>query len=790
MKKITLLIFLMVFSFGFSQNAPITFEIGGFGASWTWTTFENPSTPAPPLEIIANPDPSGINTSATVAKLTPLVGSPPYAGVETAYNAGIGSFTLNNTNCTVKIMVWKSVISDVGIKFAVYSAGGGASTGEIKVANTLINQWEELTFNFASKIGEPTSAGINQLVVFPDFQTRTTDNICYFDNITFSSGTVSPVSEPLTAAPTPTAAAADVISMFSNAYTNVPVDTWHTSWSDASLADVQIAGNDTKKYTSLNFVGIETVATEINATNMTYLNLDVWSPNFTVFKVKLVDFGANMAYDGPGMGDDKEHELTFNSPAQSQWVTLHIPLSDFTGLTTRANLAQMIFVAGGMTVYVDNVYFSNDGAPAATDPLVAAPNPTLPQTDVISMFSNVYNNVAVDTWHTSWSDATLEDVQVAGNDTKKYTALNFVGIEATTTTIDATNMTYFNLNVWSPDFTVFKVKLVDFGANGVYNGPGSDDVEHEITFNSPAQSQWITYHIPLSAFENLTTRGHIAQLIFVGGGAKVYVDNVYFSNEAIGPPPATDPLVAAPNPTMPQANVISMFSNVYTNVAVDTWRTDWSSANLTDVQVAGNDTKKYTSLSFVGIETTTPATQLDITAMDHFNVDVWSPDFSVFKIKIVDFGANGVYNGPGSDDVEHELIFDAPAQGQWITYSLPLSDFTGLVTKQHISQLIFASSGSKVYVDNVYFSTENLGTPTLAISKTAMYPNPTNGSVNFSSIENIQEIAIVSLLGQHVMTVNPNATNVKLNVSTLAKGVYIVNISGNGKSESKKLIIQ
>ncbi|MGK4568914.1 T9SS type A sorting domain-containing protein [Flavobacterium sp. 3HN19-14] len=491
------------------------------------------------------------------------------------------------------------------------------------------------------------------------------------------------------------------------------------------------------------------------------------------------------------MGDDKEHELTFNNPAQNQWVTLHIPLSDFTNLTTRANIAQMIFVGGGQTVYVDNVYFSNDPPPMNTDPLTAAPDPTLPQSDVISMFSNVYTNVPVDTWHTSWSDATLEDVQILGNDTKRYTALNFVGIETVTSEIDATNMTYFNLNVWSADFSVFKVKLVDFGANGVYDGTGmGDDKEHEITYNAPAQAQWITYHIPLSAFENLTTRGHIAQLIFAAGGAKVYVDNVYFSNEAVGLPPVTDPLVAAPTPTMPQANVISMFSNAYTNVAVDTWRTDWSNATLTDVQVAGNDTKKYTSLNFVGIETATPATQLDITAMDHFNVDVWSPDFTVFKVKLVDFGANGVYNGPGSDDVEHELVFNNPAQGQWITYSLPLSDFTGLVTKQHISQLIFASGGSKVYVDNVYFSTENLNLPTQAVTKIAMFPNPADKIVNFASIENIQEISIVSMLGQHVMTINPNATEAKVNIDTLSKGVYIVNISGNGKSESKKLVIQ
>ena len=85
-------------------------------------------------------------------------------------------------------MVWKPIISDVGIKFATPS---GASTGEIKVPNTLINQWEELTFDFSGIIGLPSSSGIDQLIVFPDFLARTTDHICYFDNIRFGSSSLA-----------------------------------------------------------------------------------------------------------------------------------------------------------------------------------------------------------------------------------------------------------------------------------------------------------------------------------------------------------------------------------------------------------------------------------------------------------------------------------------------------------------------------------------------------------------------------------------------------------------------
>jgi hypothetical protein len=210
-------------------------------------------------------------------------------------------------------------------------------------------------------------------------------------------------------------------------------------------------------------------------------------------------------------------------------VSLDIPLSDFTGLTTRSHIAQLILVgapSSNNTVYVDNVFFYNTAGS-----ITASPNPTLPASKVISMFSDAYTNVTVDTWRTSWSSATLTDVSISGNATKKYSALNFVGIEATSTPINATAMTHFHTDVWSSDFTEFKIKLVDFGANGSFGG--GDDVEHEITIASPAKNTWVSLDIPLSQFTGLTTRAHIAQLIYVGapsGNNTVYVDNVYFHN--------------------------------------------------------------------------------------------------------------------------------------------------------------------------------------------------------------------------------------------------------------------
>ena len=159
---------------------PIDFETGGFGASWTWTVFENDDDPA--VEFVENPDKTGINTSATVAKITARRNGAPYVGCETKHGTDIGGFTFDENNKTVKMMVYKSVKSDVGIKFAEFN---GEAQPEIKVANTKINEWEELTFDLSGSIGKGATKVVDQIIVFPDFRNRSSESIVYFDNITF-----------------------------------------------------------------------------------------------------------------------------------------------------------------------------------------------------------------------------------------------------------------------------------------------------------------------------------------------------------------------------------------------------------------------------------------------------------------------------------------------------------------------------------------------------------------------------------------------------------------------------
>ncbi|MBS2024962.1 MAG: Ig-like domain-containing protein, partial [Deltaproteobacteria bacterium] len=181
---------------------------------------------------------------------------------------------------------------------------------------------------------------------------------------------------------------------------------------------------------------------------------------------------------------------------------------------------------------------------AASGPSSAPARPVADAADVISLLSGAYTNVTVDTWSAAWDQADVTDAAVGADTVKKYTALSYAGIEFTSAVIDATDMDAFHLDVWTPSATKLAIKLVDFGANGVYDG-GGDDTAGELILDGGAtpslvQGAWVSYDLPLASFASagLTARAHLAQLVITStpGGDTLYVDNVYFHKTAVTPP--------------------------------------------------------------------------------------------------------------------------------------------------------------------------------------------------------------------------------------------------------------
>jgi hypothetical protein len=230
-------------------------------------------------------------------------------------------------------------------------------------------------------------------------------------------------------------------------------------------------------------------------------------------------------------------------------------------------------------------------------------------------------------------------------------------------------------------------------------------------------------------------------------------------------------MTPAPDPNFAAVDVISMFSNVYTDVPVNTWQTAWSQGTLNDIQIQGNDTKKYTGLNFVGVETT-GSNILNVSNMTHLYLNVWTPNMTEFRVKLVDFGNDLSY--AGGDDTEHELTFN-PILESWITLDIPLTNFVNLASNNHIAQLIFSgnpSGSGVVYVDNVLFHNVVTGIETIQANEMKLYPNPVQNELSIANSENLATIQILSLTGD-IILVQKDMTTATLDVSQLENGLYV-----------------
>lgn len=461
------------------------------------------------IAIIDNPVSEGINTSAKVVEVIQSPDIEPWAGFLFDLSEKI-DFSVNRT---VKIKVYSPAEGqDVNLKLE--DIEDSTLNTETVATTTVANEWEELSFIFSPS----DSDKYDRAILFFDFQgEKAEETTHYFDDIILVEGDGNTggggAEVPTVAAPTPLIAEADVISIFSDAYTNVADTDFNPNWGQATVVtQEEVAGNNTLKYETLNYQGTA-FANAIDISGMTMLHIDYWTTDSTGFNGFLIS-------TGPA---ETAHAFTVTT---GEWVSVDIPLSEFTDVDL-TDVIQMKFDGNG-TIYLDNIYFHNGSAPL-TAPATAASTPIVADADVISMFSDAYTDVSVDTFRTGWSDVTLEDVDIEGNAVKKYSALNFVGIEAATITIDATSMTHFHTDIWTADATELKIKLVDFGADGSFDG--GDDVEHEITIETPTQGQWVSLDIPLSDFVGLTTKANIAQLIYVGAPSQantIFMDNIYF----------------------------------------------------------------------------------------------------------------------------------------------------------------------------------------------------------------------------------------------------------------------
>ena len=165
---------------------------------------------------------------------------------------------------------------------------------------------------------------------------------------------------------------------------------------------------------------------------------------------------------------------------------------------------------------------------------ISAPTPTQDAADVISIFSDTYENVNIDFYNGYWKPyqtTTSADFDVRGDNILVYENFNFVGHQFSDPTVDASAMTHLHMDILIPGSlpsnAKFIVTIKDFGANGA-DGGGDDKTQKVTILSSQLKGDaWASIDIPLS----LSQRSKVGQFIFENGGSAVtnlYMDNVYF----------------------------------------------------------------------------------------------------------------------------------------------------------------------------------------------------------------------------------------------------------------------
>lgn len=329
---------------------------------------------------------------------------------------------------------------------------------------------------------------------------------------------------------------------------------------------------------------------------------------------------------------------------------------------------------------------------------IHAPVPTADAGDVISIFSDKYQNVPVNYYNGYWQPyqtTQSADFAVMSDDgldhVLNYTNFNFVGTEFSTPTINASGMSHLHIDLYFPNAipagASFQIGLLDAGANGVLGG--GDDVRGNKTFTAPTlvSQHWVSLDIPLSEFAPLTNRAHLAQLIFEGANiTNFYADNIYFVNDGSVIPPV--PATAAPTPTYPAGNVTSIFSDTYTNLAGSELNPNWGQATVvTQVPIAGNNTLRYGGLNYQGLQL---AGSVNVSGRNFLHLDYYSANSSQLKVYLI---------SPGP--VEIPFTLTVPTTAGWNSIDIPLSSFAP-VDLSNVIQLKFDGNGD-IYLDNILF---------------------------------------------------------------------------------------
>ena len=196
MKKIIYVVFLLLGSLVVAQQQEYLFDFEPntpSGVASNWYTFDNNPAAA---EVVDNPDLDGTNPINT--KVLKVVVGPDnafYAGVNNAWQeSAFGTWEIDMgvaSNLTLSIDINKNYVGTVGIKMGTNTGGTTFQITNQNVGNTVVNEWQTLTWDLSGINPNGDLTNISQIVVFVDWTEglpdRAENSTIYIDNIKFNA---------------------------------------------------------------------------------------------------------------------------------------------------------------------------------------------------------------------------------------------------------------------------------------------------------------------------------------------------------------------------------------------------------------------------------------------------------------------------------------------------------------------------------------------------------------------------------------------------------------------------
>ena len=346
---------------------------------------------------------------------------------------------LDGTTKRVTFDMWSSTATCGLLKFESGLNGAGNKELPFNVSGT---GWETITVDFSGggHDGSAVNGEYNKFVLFFNYcdaagnPTGTAPDVRYIDNINYLQGTYNEPPFNPGSAPTPTAAAEDVISIYSDTYTTgVTSFNVNPGWGQqTALSQVTLADGDQALFMeNLNYQGHTFDAVDLST--MSHVHFDYYNNGvpFGDLRFSLINTSAP--------GGTVEQYVSTDASTVDAWVSVDIALSDYTNMTGLLGAIDQLKWgdAAGGSIYIDNLYFY--AAANVVDPITSFPYCSSFDADLEGWSTEVAQGTS--DWSSSASTGNgIAAYSVAG---AFYSASNYNGDNSTLVSpaMDITSMT-------------------------------------------------------------------------------------------------------------------------------------------------------------------------------------------------------------------------------------------------------------------------------------------------------------------------------------------------------------